>query len=73
MKNYSDEIFMDKLRTIKFPDDSDYTCVNDLMPTRTLLVSFYLQSILFHPLELIKSGFDFNILNAIRKRDKYYK
>ena len=65
MKNYSDEIFMDKLRTIKFPDDSDYTCVSDLMPTRTLLVSFYLQSILFHPLELIKSGFDFNILNAI--------
>ena len=50
MKNYSDEIFMDKLRTIKFPDNSDY-----------------------HPLELIKSGFDFNILNAIRNRDNYYK
>ena len=28
MKNYSDEIFVDKLRSIKFPDYSDHTCVN---------------------------------------------
>ena len=28
MKNYSDEIFMDKLRSIKFPDYPNHTCVN---------------------------------------------
>ena len=28
MKNYSDEIFVDKLRSIKFPDYSNHTCVN---------------------------------------------
>ena len=29
MKNYSDEIFVDKLRSIKFPEYSNHTCVND--------------------------------------------
>ena len=29
MKNYLDEIFVEKLRAIKFPDYSNYTCVND--------------------------------------------
>ena len=28
MKNYSDEIFVEKLRSIKFPDYSSYTNVN---------------------------------------------
>ena len=28
MKNYSDKIFVDKLRSIKFPDYSNHTCVN---------------------------------------------
>ena len=30
MKNYSDEIFVEQLRTIKFLDYSNYTCVNDV-------------------------------------------
>ena len=29
MKNYLDEIFVEKLRAINFPDYSNYTCVND--------------------------------------------
>ena len=28
MKNYSDETFVDKLKSIKFPDYSNHTCVN---------------------------------------------
>ena len=29
MKNYSDQIFADKLRSIKFPDYSNHTCLNN--------------------------------------------
>ena len=29
IKNYSDEIFVEKLRSIKFPDYSNHTCVID--------------------------------------------
>ena len=29
MKNYTDEIFVEQVRAIKFPDTSNYTCVND--------------------------------------------
>ena len=29
MKNYSDEIFVEQLRAIKFPDCSNYTSVDD--------------------------------------------
>ena len=30
MKNYSDEIFVQNLRSISFPDYSNHTCVNDV-------------------------------------------
>ena len=29
MKNYSNQTFMEQLRAIKFPDYSNYECVND--------------------------------------------
>ena len=29
MKNYSEDIFVEQLRLIKFPDYSNDTCVND--------------------------------------------
>ena len=29
MKNYSKKTFVEELRLIKFPDYSNYTCVND--------------------------------------------
>ena len=29
MKNYSEDIFVEQLRSIKFPDCSNDTCVND--------------------------------------------
>ena len=32
MKNHSDEIFVEQLRLIKFPDYSNYTCVNNAYP-----------------------------------------
>ena len=45
-----------------------------MMPTRTLLLSFYLQSILFHQLNSnTKLWFDFDVLNATRNCDKHYK
>ena len=77
MKNYSDEIFLDKLRSIKFPDYSNHTCVNHahqdfitkflsavdfVSPIRTLRVKF-------NP----KPWFDIYVLNAIRNSDKHYK
>ena len=29
LQNFSDEIFVEKLRSIKFPDYLNHTCVND--------------------------------------------
>ena len=29
MKNYSDKTFVEQLRAIRFPDYTNYTCVND--------------------------------------------
>ena len=77
IKNYSDETFVDKLRSIKFPDYSNHSCVNhayqdfvtkflsavgSVSPTRTLRVKFN-----------TKPWFGIDILNALRNRDKHYK
>ena len=77
MKNYSDEIFVDKSRSLKFPDYSSHSCVNhayqdfitkilsavdSISPIRTLRVKFN-----------TKPSFDIDVLNAIRNRDKHYK
>ena len=77
IKSYSDEIFADKLKSIKFTDYSNHTCVNDayqdfvtrflsaidsVSPIRTLTVK-----------SNTKPWFDFDVLNAIRKRDKHHK
>ena len=77
MKNYSDETFVDKLRSIKFPDYSNHTCVNhayqdfvtkflsavdSVLPIRTLRVK-----------SNTKPWFDIDVLNSIRNRNKHYK
>ena len=77
MKSYSDEIFVDKLRSIKFPDYSNHTCMNhayqdfntkflsavdSVSPIRTLRVK-----------SNTKPWFDIDVLNVIRNRDKHYK
>ena len=77
MKNYSDETFVDKLRSIKFPDYSNHTCVNhayqdfvtkflsavdSVLPIRTLRVK-----------SNTKPWFDIDVLNSIQNRNKHYK
>ena len=39
MKNYSNEIFVEQLRTIKFPGCSNYTCFNNAYHDFTKLLS----------------------------------
>ena len=77
VKNYSDKIFVDKLRSKKFPDYSNHTGVNyayqdfitkfltaldSVSPIRTLRVK-----------SNIKPWFEIDVLNTIRNRDKHYK
>ena len=50
IKNYSDETFVDKLRSVKFPDYSNHTC--DIY--QDFVTKFYLHLILFYQLELLK-------------------
>ena len=50
LQNFSDEIFVEKLRSIKFPDYLNHTCVNDAY---IKFVSTFLQKMtLLHQLEL---------------------
>ena len=39
VKNYSNEITLDKLRSIKFPDYSNHTCVNEAYQDFTTAVN----------------------------------
>ena len=77
IKKYSDETFVEQLRAIRFPDRSNFTCVNDahqdfvtnfvseinfVAPIRTLRVK-----------SITKTRFDNDVLNAIRNLDKHYR
>ena len=69
MKNYSDKIFVDKLRSIKFPDCSNHTRVNDAYQD---FVTKFLSAVdSVSPIKTlraksnIKPWFDVNVLNAI--------
>ena len=71
MKNYSGEIFVDKLRSIKFPDYSNRTYVNDLFQN---YVTKFLSAVdSFSPIRTLKVKFNtkpwFDLLNAIWNRD----
>ena len=75
IKNYSDKIFVEQLRAVKFPDYSNYTCVNDAYQD---FVTKFLSVIDFvAPIRTLgaKSGtkpwFDIDVLNAIRNSDKH--
>ena len=50
MENYSDEIFMEQLRAIKFPDYSNYTCVNNT--SQDFVTKFLFLTDFVEPLEL---------------------
>ena len=77
MKNYSDEIFLDKLRSIKFPDYSNYTCVNHAY--QDFITKFLSAVDSVSPIRALrvksntKPWFGIDVLNAIRNRDKHYK
>ena len=65
LQNFSDEIFVEKLRSIKFPDYLNHTCVNDAY---IKFVSTFLQkNDSVAPIRAIV------VLNPIKNRDKYYK
>ena len=64
MKNYFDEIFVEKSRSIKFPDYSNHTCVNDAYQN---FCKFSQKVDSVTPIRTII------VLNPIQNHDKYYK
>ena len=77
MKNYSDKTFVDKLRSIKFTDYSNHTCVNHAYQDFVTKFLFAVDSV--SPIRTlrvksnIKPWFDIDVLIAIWNRDKHYK
>ena len=77
MKNHSDEIFVDKLRSIKFPDHSNHTCVNHAY--QDFVTKFFSETDSFSQIRTLrvksntKPWFDIDVLSAIRNCDKHYK
>ena len=77
MKNYSDEIFMDKLRSIEFSDYWNHICVNHLYQDFfTKFLSAFDSVSTIRTLGVksnTKLWFDIAVLNAFQNRDKHYK
>ena len=77
MKSYSDEIFVQKLRSIKFPDYSNHTLVNDAYQdfvTKFLSATDSISPIRTYRVKSnTKPWFDIDVLNTIRNRDMHYK
>ena len=77
MKNYSDETFVDKLKSIKFPDYSDHTFVN--YAYQDFVTNFLSAVDSVSPIRTsrVKSNtkpwFDIDVLNVIQNHDKHYK
>ena len=71
IKNSSDEIFVEQLRARKFPDYSNYTCVNNAyldFVTKFLSVINFVAPIKTLRVESnTKPWFDIDILNALNK------
>ena len=69
VKNCSDEVFVEQLRSVKFPDYSDYICVNDAYQdciTKLLFVVHFVAPIkTLRVKSSIKPWFDNDDLNAI--------
>ena len=61
----------EKLRSIEFPDYSNHTCVN--FAYRTLLASFYMQSILLRQLEPREWNLTPNIISTIKNSNNQSK
>ena len=77
MNNYSNEIFDEKLRSIKFPDYSNHTSVNDAYEDFIIRFLSAVNSVPLIRTLTVKSNtkpwFDIDVLNAIRNCDKHYK
>ena len=77
MKNYSDEIFMDKLRSIEFSDYWNHICVNHLYQDFFTKFLSAFDSVSTIRTLTVKSNtelwFDIAVLNAFQNRDKHYK
>lgn len=79
MKNDSYEIFVEQLRSVKFPDCSNHLCVNDTY--QNFLKKFSSVVEFVGPIRTLKSRvksnskpwFDLDVLNAIWNREKGYK
>ena len=75
MKNHSDETFVAKFRLIKFRDYSNHTCVNDTFQDFVTKFSSAVDFVLSITILRMKSNCKpwFDVLNAIRNRDKLHK
>ena len=75
--NYSDEIFVDKLRLLKFPYYSKHTCVNHIYQDFvTKFLSAADSASRIRTLRVksnTKPWVDIDVLNTIRNCDKHYK
>ena len=77
MKHYSDEIFVDKLRPVKFPNYSNHTCVDEVYQDFVTEFLSAVDSVSPTRTSRVKSNtkpwFDIGVLNAFWNRDKHYK
>ena len=77
MKNYSDEVFVEQLRAIKFPDYSNCTCVKDDYPDFLTKFSSVIGFVAIVRTLRVKSNtkpwFNIDVLSAIGNRDKHCK
>ena len=77
IRKYLDETFVEQLRAIKFPDSSNFTCVNDAH--QDFVTSFLSEINFVAPIRTLrvksitKTRFDIDVLNAIRNCDKHYR
>ena len=69
MKNYSDEIFAEKLRSHTCVKNVYQNFVNKFLSGVDSVVQIRILRVKFN----IKPWFDIDVLNDIRNRDKYYK
>ena len=77
MKNYSDEIFMEKVISIEFPKYTNHTCVTDAyqdFATKFLSAVDSVSSIRTCRMKSkTKPRSDIDVLDATRNLDKHYK
>ena len=73
MKNYSGEIFAVQLKSTKFPDHSNFTCMNDTQELSYEVFSVVSFVAPMREKSKARPWFDIDVLNTIRSRDKHYR